>query len=358
MFWANLNFQVIGQTNERVWNFQGSGYANSDVVTITYTTKTPYNIQFEGSVSGSITISSETEALNASPLVEITSTTSGQFTTGQIHIKAPKIYGRSSILGNFSYFVFKKDNQANSSLAKKIFFIGDSITAGFHCNSADYPNCQFCINNTCNCSVSTTQLYRIKDDGTIDSNPSGDSNFLLKNNCSLSYDQFLIQHFKEQVQVYNFAIPGLTAAQFKNCPPFDINIGWSEFSSVMAFSDQTPTMLNRLLTEPMIQLQPEIIFISLGTNDALKCLQDSGQYPPSSSTSCSLTNPLCGCVQATYEAIADIINKLSPKYPNTQLIVLFLSLMIVYIIYKLWKQFMEILWKREFNNIQTILSNI
>jgi len=46
--WANVHFEVIGQTGKRVWNFQGSGISNAQNLLITYTTDTPYNIKFEG----------------------------------------------------------------------------------------------------------------------------------------------------------------------------------------------------------------------------------------------------------------------------------------------------------------------
>lgn len=46
--WANVNFQEFGIKNERVWQFNGSGFKNSPFTTITYTIATPYDIGFEG----------------------------------------------------------------------------------------------------------------------------------------------------------------------------------------------------------------------------------------------------------------------------------------------------------------------
>jgi len=302
LFWANVNFQVIGQINERVLQFQGSGYSNSNVITIIYTTTTPYNIAFEGKVSGTITISTNQEALNAYPFTTITSTTGKGVTIVTIQIKAPE----KSILHNFSYTLFRKCNQASNTTTRKIFFIGDSVTAGFHCEETP-----------CNCNgiVSNTQLSLINANGTLTPNY-----FTLNNNCSASYEQFLIQYFQEDTQVYNFAIAGLTAANIL-VPGGGYYVGWSEFSSVAAFSDTPPNMLNRLLTQDIVNIQPDVIFISLGANDTVISYQDSNQFPPSSQVLCSQLNPTCGLVQATYKALADILNTLSPQYPNTIFII-------------------------------------
>jgi len=102
--WANVNFQVVGQTGKRVWQFQGSGVSNSQNLSITYTTDTPYNIKFEGVVSGTVTTSNHTFAINAYPFVTMTSTTGSGKTIVTIEMKAP--HGE---WGTFSYNIFQND---------------------------------------------------------------------------------------------------------------------------------------------------------------------------------------------------------------------------------------------------------
>jgi len=108
--WANVNFQVIGQTGKRVWQFQGSGVSNAQSLLITYTTDTPYNIGFEGVVSGTVTTSNHTFAINAYPFVTMRSTTGSGKTIVTIEMKAP--HGE---WGTFSYNIFKNDSNISSS---------------------------------------------------------------------------------------------------------------------------------------------------------------------------------------------------------------------------------------------------
>jgi len=102
--WANVNFQVIGQTGKRVWQFQGSGVSNAQTLLITYTTDTPYNIGFEGVVSGTVTTSNHTFAINAYPFVKVNSRTGGGKTIVTIEMKAS--HGE---WGTFSYNIFQND---------------------------------------------------------------------------------------------------------------------------------------------------------------------------------------------------------------------------------------------------------
>lgn len=66
LYWSNINFQPIGDAGKRVWQLQGSGYANQNMIEINYITLTPYTIGFEGVVSGVITSSTFQQSLNAS----------------------------------------------------------------------------------------------------------------------------------------------------------------------------------------------------------------------------------------------------------------------------------------------------
>jgi len=106
--WANLNFQPIGEPNERVWQLQGSGYTNQKSVDITYTTATPYNIGFEGPVSGTITSSSVPNALNAYQVASVESSTGGSQTVIRLTLTSDQP------LLNFGYSVLIKDNKCPS----------------------------------------------------------------------------------------------------------------------------------------------------------------------------------------------------------------------------------------------------
>ena len=101
--WANVNFQPIGEPNERVWQLQGSGYTNQKSVQITYTIATPFNILFEGPLSGTATSSSVQNALNAYEVATASSTT-GDF---QTVISLTLTFDQPLL--NFGYSVFIKD---------------------------------------------------------------------------------------------------------------------------------------------------------------------------------------------------------------------------------------------------------
>jgi len=57
----------------RVWQFQGSGFADENDVEITFIILIPYSISFETPLSGIITTSSMSYALNAYPIKSIVS---------------------------------------------------------------------------------------------------------------------------------------------------------------------------------------------------------------------------------------------------------------------------------------------
>jgi hypothetical protein len=102
--WANVNFQPIGDTGKRVWQFQGSGTTNGNDAEIIFITSTPYNISFEGPVSGIITTSSSSEALNAYQITSIQSSTGNNQTIIKINIRADKP------LSNFGFNIMQKDD--------------------------------------------------------------------------------------------------------------------------------------------------------------------------------------------------------------------------------------------------------
>jgi len=107
LFWANVDFQVIGQSQHRVWQFQGSGYSDSMHVTILYTVSDHYNIFFEGRLTGTLTSSSQPETLNASSFITTTNTTSKNETIFTIIIDTTII---NKPLKEFSYNIFKNDS--------------------------------------------------------------------------------------------------------------------------------------------------------------------------------------------------------------------------------------------------------
>jgi hypothetical protein len=105
--WANVNFQPIAESGKRVWQFQGSGTTDGNNAEIIFITGTPYNIKFEGPVSGIITSSSSSEALNAYQITSIQSSTGNNQTIIKISIHADKP------LSNFGFNIMQKDNQCN-----------------------------------------------------------------------------------------------------------------------------------------------------------------------------------------------------------------------------------------------------
>jgi hypothetical protein len=102
--WANVNFQPIGNTGKRVWQFQGSGTTDGNTAEINFITGTPYNISFEGPLSGIITTSSSSNDLNAYQITSIQSSTGNNQTIIKINIHADKP------LLNFGFNVMLKDN--------------------------------------------------------------------------------------------------------------------------------------------------------------------------------------------------------------------------------------------------------
>jgi hypothetical protein len=89
---------------KRVWQLQGSGFINKKNVIIIYTINTPYDIGFEGAVSGVITTSSQTNALNAYEITTAKTLYSDHDTAIQLKIKTDKS------LQYFGFNVFINDN--------------------------------------------------------------------------------------------------------------------------------------------------------------------------------------------------------------------------------------------------------
>lgn len=124
LLWANVDFQIIGQSGKRVWQFQGSGYCSSKSMTIKYTTTTPYDIGFEGALSGTVSTSSYPNPLNINPLVTIKSITGKQNTIVEIHFEAPFDSWKS-----FYYNFFILDNRSNNPYSS--FIQWDPINLNF-----------------------------------------------------------------------------------------------------------------------------------------------------------------------------------------------------------------------------------
>jgi hypothetical protein len=101
--WANVDFQVIGESRKRVWELKGSGTANSDNITIIYKVKTTYNIGFEGFVSGTITCQGFDTAMNATKYASISTTSGNNETTITL-----QIFGLGT-LGRFGYTIYYND---------------------------------------------------------------------------------------------------------------------------------------------------------------------------------------------------------------------------------------------------------
>ena len=104
LYWDNLNFQPIGTTGERVWQFQGCGFTDLNQVQITYITSTPYNINFEGPISGVVTSSAGPLVLNAADVASVASSTGDYQTIIRIVIKT------AEPLKNFGFSIFQKDH--------------------------------------------------------------------------------------------------------------------------------------------------------------------------------------------------------------------------------------------------------
>ncbi|NBP16347.1 hypothetical protein EBU95_18505, partial [bacterium] len=177
-----MNFQVIGQTGKRVWQFQGSGVSNAQGLLITYTTDTPYNIGFEGVVSGTVTTttSNHTFAINAYPFVKVNSRTGGGKTIVTIEMKAP--HGE---WGTFSYNIFKNDTP--SSTCSSLFLIDYSSSAQTSSYLYDNENNSLSISS---CSSGCQYTFQVSN---ISTNNIFCINFFQENlpSCSLSIeDQF------------------------------------------------------------------------------------------------------------------------------------------------------------------------
>lgn len=132
--WANVNFQPIGVVaGKRVWQLQGSGFINKKNVIIIYTINTPYDIGFEGAVSGVITTSSQTNALNAYAITTAKTLFSDHDTIIQLQIKTDKS------LQYFGFNVFVNDNWFSC------------LFCTVCCNNGKYccDSGQTCCNGTC-----------------------------------------------------------------------------------------------------------------------------------------------------------------------------------------------------------------
>jgi hypothetical protein len=104
IYWANVNFQEFGVTNQRVWQFNVSGITNQDSTTISFVIATPYNIKFEKPLSGWFTTSSNKNAINAYNVMKISSTSNSDYTTFNIYIK------QDEPLQTFSFDIFQRDD--------------------------------------------------------------------------------------------------------------------------------------------------------------------------------------------------------------------------------------------------------
>ena len=101
--WANVNFQVIGESRKRVWEFKGAGTTDADTVSITYVTQTVNDIGFEGFVSGTITSDGHTTAMNATKYATVSTSSVDNVTTVTITISG------LGTLGEYGYTIYVND---------------------------------------------------------------------------------------------------------------------------------------------------------------------------------------------------------------------------------------------------------
>jgi hypothetical protein len=87
----------------------GSGITDDNDAEIIFITSTPYNISFEGPVSGIITTSSSSEALNAYQITSMQSSTGNNQSIVKINIHADKP------LSNFGFNIMQKDGSCVSN---------------------------------------------------------------------------------------------------------------------------------------------------------------------------------------------------------------------------------------------------
>jgi len=73
-------------------------------------TDTPYNIKFEGAVSGTVTSSNHISAINAYPFVTIKSTTGGGKTIVTIEFKTLSYLVKDEEWGTFNNSIFVNDD--------------------------------------------------------------------------------------------------------------------------------------------------------------------------------------------------------------------------------------------------------
>ncbi|NDE16379.1 hypothetical protein EBZ80_15750 [bacterium] len=102
--WANVNFQVIGESGKRVWEFKGAGTTSADTVRITYTTKTVSDLGFEGFVSGTITSDGHTTAMSATKYAAVSASSANDVTTVMITISG------LGVLGQYGYTIYVNDS--------------------------------------------------------------------------------------------------------------------------------------------------------------------------------------------------------------------------------------------------------
>jgi len=136
--WANLNSQAIQELEgtRRVWQFQGSGYSNSKVVTITYSFTSKYNLFFQGQVSGTLSSSSQSTTINASTSATIKGTTN----RGTVFVTLTLKIANTAGWQYFSYNIYKLENEFSNPTISALVGIntagydqGGSATQGYAC---------------------------------------------------------------------------------------------------------------------------------------------------------------------------------------------------------------------------------
>lgn len=112
--WANVNFQPIGKSRRRVWQFQGAGFTNQNSVEIIYSIGTPTQIEFEDNLSGVITSSEFSGALDASRIAQI----AYSITNNESIIKI--IISLDQPLKFFQYEIYKNDFNCQQNFWTKL----------------------------------------------------------------------------------------------------------------------------------------------------------------------------------------------------------------------------------------------
>lgn len=169
-----------------------------------------------------------------------------------------------------------------------IITVGDSITAGYHCENQGGNN--QCENCTGDCEIISDATFYF----------NGQERTITSPNCSLSFQDYWLQKYWPNATIYNYGAAGTTAMS-----PSDSTASLCSLYNCNNYTLFAGPYTGYPCWDELLEgsLKPDIITFMLGTNDAIYGNQEcwGGETQ---------------AVVQTYAAIKNMVTKLCTTYPN------------------------------------------